>query len=151
MLRTNFIFLLIILVTSACSPNLNEKWEQEIKDADIEFSNYSVEHGSIAAFLRFAANDGVLLKPNMMPIVGHQKLEEFYQGKSDTTYSLKWEPLFAKVSKSGDLGYTYGVWELVIKLEPENSRRGTYLTIWELQPDGQWKFVADTGNEGLGE
>ena len=90
-------------------------------------------------------------KPNMMPIVGHQKLEEFYQGKSDTTYSLKWEPLFAKVSKSGDLGYTYGVWELVIKLEPENSRRGTYLTIWELQPDGQWKFVADTGNEGLGE
>jgi ketosteroid isomerase-like protein len=136
---------------ASCNQDNAAHWEQEIMDADIAFSNYSVEHGSNAAFLHFATSDVVLLKSNMMPIVGHQKLEEFYTGKSDSAYTLKWKPLFAKVSKQVDLGYTYGVWELFLKAEPENIRKGTYLTIWEHQPDGQWKFVLDTGNQGLGE
>jgi ketosteroid isomerase-like protein len=29
--------------------------------------------------------------------------------------------------------------------------KGTYLTIWEKQPDGSWKFVVDTGTQGLSE
>jgi ketosteroid isomerase-like protein len=29
--------------------------------------------------------------------------------------------------------------------------RGTYVTIWEKQKDGTWKFVMDTGTSGLPE
>lgn len=147
--RTHIIIILLTMAISSCNTKYNENWEQEIKDADIEFSNYSVEHGANAAFLKYAANEAVLLKPNMMPIVGHKKLVEFYQGKSDSSNTLSWKPEFAKVSKSGDLGYTYGIWELYQKSDPNNKRRGTYLTIWERQPDGKWKFVLDTGNQGL--
>jgi ketosteroid isomerase-like protein len=27
---------------------------------------------------------------------------------------------------------------------------GTYTSIWKKQSDGTWKFVLDTGNEGVG-
>ena len=133
--------LLSLFALCACAESHELQWEQEIIAADKAFSDSSVKHGSIDAFLHFAANDMVLLKANMMPIVGHQALEDFYQGKTDTTYTLQWEPLYAKVSKSGELGYTYGVWELFQKDDPGNIRKGTYLTIWERQSDGQWKFV----------
>jgi ketosteroid isomerase-like protein len=27
---------------------------------------------------------------------------------------------------------------------------GTYISIWKKQSDGNWKFVLDSGNEGVG-
>lgn len=145
------IFLLIMVVLTACSPNDTSKWESEIMNADRAFSDYSVAHGQIASFLQFAAPDVVLIKPNMFPIVGYEKLTESYRGKSDTTFVLTWEPQFARVAKSGDLGYTYGYWKLVPKADPNNISRGTYATVWQRQPDEQWKFVLDLGNQGLGD
>ena len=32
----------------------------------------------------------------------------------------------------------------------EVTREGTYVTIWKKDADGNWKFVLDTGNQGLG-
>ena len=151
MKRTTRGILFSFFALCACAESHELQWEQEIIAADKAFSAYSVEHGSNNAFLHYAASDVVMLKPNIMPIVSHQALEDFYQGKTDTTYTLQWELLYAKVSKSGELGYTYGVWELFQKDDPGNIRKGTYLTIWERQSDGQWKFVLDTGNQGLGE
>jgi ketosteroid isomerase-like protein len=26
---------------------------------------------------------------------------------------------------------------------------GTYVSIWKKQPDGKWKFILDSGNEGI--
>lgn len=145
------ITLTILLIMGACSESKHYNWEEEVNNTDIEFSNFSVEHGANAAFLEYASNDVVLLKPNMHPIVSRQVLETYYQGKSDTAFTLKWSPEFVKVSKSGDLAYTYGFWELIEKEHPDSKRKGTYLTIWEKQNDGRWKFVLDTGNSGLGE
>lgn len=145
------VMLVSLFALFGCTSSSFEQREQEILAADKAFSAYSVEHGANAAFLLYATANVVLLKANMMPIVGHQALEAFYQGKIDSTFTLQWDPIFAKVSKSGDLGYTYGVWELYQKNDPESMRKGTYLTIWERQPDGRWKFGLDTGNQGLGE
>jgi ketosteroid isomerase-like protein len=30
------------------------------------------------------------------------------------------------------------------------TREGTYVTIWKKGQNGNWKFVLDTGNQGLG-
>jgi ketosteroid isomerase-like protein len=29
--------------------------------------------------------------------------------------------------------------------------RGTYVSVWKKQKDGKWKFMLDTGNEGIGQ
>jgi ketosteroid isomerase-like protein len=32
-----------------------------------------------------------------------------------------------------------------------STSKGTYVTIWRKQKDGKWKFVLDTGNQGVGD
>jgi ketosteroid isomerase-like protein len=51
------------------------------------------------------------------------------------------------IAQSGELGYTYGFWTFIAQ---KDTSRGTYLTIWKKNAMGQWKYIADTGNSGLG-
>jgi ketosteroid isomerase-like protein len=129
-----------------------EKEKEALKQVDTEFSNLSMEKGMNFAFLSYAAHDGVLLRPKSYPIEGIDKIKESLED-SDTSFTLTWSPLFAAVSESRDLGYTYGIYELTIKSKEENPQvhKGTYLTIWKKDKYGNWKFVLDTGNAGLGE
>ena len=56
-----------------------------------------------------------------------------------------WEPAFADVSKSGDLGYSYGAYQLAkndAMLKAEKVETGNYYRIWKKQGN-TWKVVAD--------
>ena len=100
------------------------------------------------AFLFYIADDGVLLRNNSFPEKGKETLAKRFSGRTDTTFILSWEPLFEKISECGDLGYTYGLHTSTDKLTGEITG-GTYITIWQKQKDGSWKFVLDTGTQGL--
>lgn len=148
----NGLFVLVTLLLFSCTTKLNlEQEKQNMMQADIDFSNRSVEVGYQQAFIDYAATDVVLLKPNMNPIVGIDALKQHYVGKSDSLIKLTWKPSYAKIAKSGELGYTYGIWDAEI-LGGENKGQifhGTYATVWEKNEKGEWKFVLDTGNDGL--
>lgn len=139
--------ILVIFVLFSCAEKKPAADPQVLKDADIAFSDYSVTHGLQKAFIEFADDSVVLLKPNRMPIVGKLNLIKSYEGKSDSGIVLAWNPAKAIIAKSGELGYTYGFWTLVAK---SDTSRGTYLTVWKKDSKGNWKYIADTGNEGLG-
>jgi ketosteroid isomerase-like protein len=115
---------------------------------DRDFSAMSVSDGMFKAFLFYIADDGVILRNNSFPSKGKEALKEYFSEKSDTGFVLTWEPLFEKISEGGDLGYTYGTHTNTNKSTGEKSR-GTYVTIWQKQSDGSWKFVLDTGTQGL--
>jgi len=83
-----------------------------------------------------------------LPSQGKEALRKRFAGKSDSSFVLSWDPLFEKISESGELGYTYGIHTTLVKATGQISK-GTYITIWQMQPDGNWKFVLDTGTEGL--
>ncbi len=87
------------------------------------------------------------MKPNRIPIIGKQNLIESYAGKKDSSLILTWKPEKAIIAGSGELGYTYGFWTFVAQ---NDTSRGTYMTVWKKNANGQWKYIADTGNEGLG-
>ncbi len=137
MYLTKSLSLAFIAVFVSCSRVDVKKCEQEILDADRAFSEYSLAHGQVAAFLEYAALDVVLIKPNRYPIVGHEKLQEYYKSKSDSSFVLTWEPMFARVAKSGELGYTYGYWQFYFISNPVKIEKGTYATVWQRQPNGQ--------------
>lgn len=123
---------------------------ESVKQADIDFSNLSKEKGMKEAFLSYAAQDAVLLKPFMMPVVGYDAVKKFLdEGNSD--FTLTWAPLYGDVSQSGELGYTYGTFVLTFMNDKNESetRNGTYVSIWKKDSEGSWKFVLDTGNPGL--
>ncbi len=63
---------------------------------------------------------------------------------------MTWKPKGANVAASGDLGYTYGVYEIHTSAQ-DTVLYGTYVSIWKKQQNGKWKFVLDSGNEGIGE
>jgi len=146
-MKRSFLPLLVILVLFSCSEKKPAADPKVLKDADIAFSDYSVEHGLQKAFIEFAHDSVVLLKPNRMPIVGKLGLIKSYEGKSDSGVVLTWNPENAVIAESGELGYTYGFWTFITQ---KDTSRGTYLTVWKKNSNGQWKFIADTGNEGLG-
>jgi len=68
---------------------------------------------------------------------------------ADSLRELRWVPDTAIVAASGDVGYTLGHWESVLKTPAGDSTlgRGNYVTIWRRQPDGTWKVTVDIGNQ----
>jgi hypothetical protein len=142
--------IILLLAVGACKP-AEEKKEadpglviQELQRADQEFSEFSRKHGMRKAFLEYIDDEGVMMRDNSMPLRGAPAIE-FISSMNDSSVLLTWEPLGGDVAASGELGYTYGVYELK---DSANAQRGSYVTIWK-KKDGKWKFVLDAGNEGI--
>lgn len=150
---------LLIFTIAAClffsgcnySAKRQERLKEELIEVDREFSELSSKIGSHGAFLNYLDDSCVLLRPNRNPIIGRQAIQSIYNN-SDTSYVLTWEPLAADVARSGDLGYTYGIF--TIKMDSPTGekveKQGTYASVWKKDKTGNWKFVLDTGNQGLG-
>ncbi|MCI0715440.1 MAG: DUF4440 domain-containing protein [Chlorobi bacterium] len=127
-----------------------QKEKETLKQVDIDFSNQSKEKGMREAFLAYAADNAVLLRPHSYPIEGLEEIKKFL-GDENPPFTLTWTPEFADVSVSGELGYTYGIYELTDKDENGNeiAHKGTYLSVWKKDKKGNWKWILDTGNPGL--
>ena len=144
------LFLLACTCLICCtSSSALEEMRLELMEADRAFSELSLEKGMNHAFTTYCASDGVLLRPQSMPVTGKEAVSELVYQNDDSAVQLTWEPLEAKVSKSGDMGFTYGVFTMQLKDESA-SQQGTYVSVW-VKEEGQWKFALDTGNEGLGD
>jgi len=146
-MKNAFLLVWIIFVLFSCTKVNPAANSQVLLDTDIAFSDYSVKNGIHKAFIEFAHDSVVLLKAKRMPIVGKQSLIESYIGKSDSGVMLTWKPAKAIIAESEEMGFTYGFW---LSVSQADTSRGTYLTIWKKNSNGQWKYIADTGNEGLG-
>jgi len=144
--------IILIVIVAGCSPKINMEQEREnLLQTDIDFSNRSLEVGNHKAFLEYASPDVVLLKPNSYPIIGKPAMKELYSQLSDSGYRLTWKPSYGKVSSSADLGYTFGIFllEIIDGEQKGQTMQGTYCSIWEKNVKGEWRFVLDTGNQGL--
>ena len=133
--------------TSKTADKDNIDHKANMLEADRAFSKLSEQKGIKLALLEYIDSNGVLLRPNAHPIVGGEAINFISQG-SDTTYILTWEPKGGSVAKSGDLGYTFGVYSRQHK-HTSDVIYGTYVSVWKLQPDGKWKFALESGNEGI--
>jgi ketosteroid isomerase-like protein len=146
----------MVLTLASCKffakkPKENTKLiDDKIKmmDADRAFSKLSADKGMREAFMEYIDSNGVLLRPNEMPIIGANAIDYLSQ-QVDKDYTLVWEPRGGDIAQSGDLGYTYGIYKMQPKAI-DTTIFGTYLSIWKKQGDGTWRFVLDSGNEGLG-
>ncbi len=121
----------------------------KMMDADRAFSRLSEEKGMKRAFLDYIDSNGVLLRANHLPLLGADAIDYLIQ-QNDSSYTIKWEPKNGSVAASGDLGYTYGLYVLQ-PTSKDTLIYGNYVSVWKKQSDGNWKFVLDSGNQGIGE
>ena len=140
---------LFTLSVSSCRKQHPGDQARSMADADRYYSALSAEKGRNAAFLEMFDSAGVTLSPHKPPIEGYKEIKKIILSRSDSTYTLTWEPRFAKVAVSGELGYTYGTFRITNKATKSISQEGTYTTIWHRNSQGVWKALLDTGNEGL--
>jgi ketosteroid isomerase-like protein len=143
-----FKYIAILFLIISCNKSVNRPVPGQLLKADMDFSALSAREGMHKAFLEYVADSGVILRDKSYPLEGRRAIASLFEGSSDTSFTLTWEPVYEKIALSGELGYTYGYFTSRIKASGEEER-GTYLTIWQKQADGRWKFVMDTGTQGL--
>jgi len=146
-MRPKFIYTIFFcLAMFACNTSseieTKETWKQEILKSEQQFADMVKEQGIQKAFVKFAAEDAVLMRSDSL-IIGKNNIEKFYENQMSK--GLSWSPDFIDVSDSGDLGYTYGHYTFTYadSLGSKNEATGVFHTVWKRQSDGSWRFVWD--------
>jgi ketosteroid isomerase-like protein len=117
---------------------------QSMVKTERAFAAMSEEKGTRESFMAFIADDGILFRPR--EVKGKQWMAEHPLPASDKRSLLSWQPTFADMARSGDMGYTTGPWEYKDNiLDAKPVAFGNFLTVWKKQPDGNWKFAIDLG------
>ncbi|MDP2301821.1 MAG: hypothetical protein Q8N03_05280 [Ignavibacteria bacterium] len=136
----------IILFYIGCN---HSKSEEEIKNEIFQtekaFEKMTSEKGIAEAFYYFADENAVIKRENDTLILGKENIKIYYEKKSVKDAIVNWTPDFIDVSKSGDLGYTYGKYIWKIKNIDGNivEYKGVFHTVWKRQMDNSWKYVWD--------
>jgi ketosteroid isomerase-like protein len=103
---------------------------------DLAWSDDARARGSVAAFARRAARDVRFCRDGVVPVVGAAGGREMMRLVPGVT---RWDPEAQKVSRSGDLGCTYGMLERrgAAGSSPDSS---VYLHVWRREAGG-WKVA----------
>jgi ketosteroid isomerase-like protein len=117
---------------------------KQMVETEQAFSRTAEERDTRDAFMMFIADDGLLFRPNA--VNGKKWMQDHPVPPSDKHPLLAWQPAFARVAASGDLGFTTGPWEFKNdKSDTTPVGYGHFVTIWKKQADGSWKFAVDLG------
>jgi ketosteroid isomerase-like protein len=117
-----------------------------LRATDAAFSDLADRMGLAEAFSTYAAPDGSIFDGPEL-VIGPRALREFFTA-TNGALSLTWQPVYAGVAESEDLGFTVGEYVATLR-GPSGAavqRFGKYLTVWKRQRDGKWKFVIDGGS-----
>ena len=110
---------------------------------DGEFSQASKARGAQKAFDDYAAEDVRVFRNDKQLFIGKTFAAAALPA---STLVWTWEPAFADVSQSDDLGYSYGTYQLTkndaTEQTTEKVETGNYFRIWKKQGNS-WKVVAD--------
>jgi len=88
---------------------------------------------------RLAAN-ARLLRPATLPVVGEARVLAYLAGQPRYTLG---DTRFAESARSGDLGYTWGTYQLARRGAGGKVEEGFYARVWTRQRNGQWQVALD--------
>jgi ketosteroid isomerase-like protein len=147
----NYLLVLFVVVTSsltfaASKPDLARERAALLK-AETDFEKARAERG-MEGWLSFFAEDTANVAPGEPITIGKGVMRKRLEKEWNQDLRLNWKPAKADVAASGDLGYTFGTWELTGKSKSGDPVHltGKYATVWKKQQDGGWKVVLDLGN-----
>jgi ketosteroid isomerase-like protein len=118
----------------------------ELLAADNAFARASAEIGLEAWLAVMAPN--VRVFPGDAIVEGFDKVKALYERTGFDPRPLRWVPVGAEVSASGDMGYTYGTWAREVSNASGGAVNltGKYVTVWTRANGGPWQMEADIGS-----
>jgi ketosteroid isomerase-like protein len=141
----------LIMMTTLCfgQPKPENPALSSLVEAERTFARTSLEIGARPSFMKFFADDAVVFRP--APLRYKEAMKDVPLSPNPRETTLEWEPLYADVAASGDIGYTTGpsVWT-----DHSPAKRppyyGCYFSVWKKQSSGEWKVALDVGTEQPG-
>ncbi len=138
---------LLVLVALFGTPSFAQLADNPIKAADLLFAQATKERG-LEGWMSFFADDAYVgTKPSVQ---GKDDLRKFYQGLfARRDLKFEWTPDHAEIFASGIMGYSSGRYTMSFTnfQGATVTQTGSYVTIWQKQPDGSWKVFADFGSQ----
>nr|WP_276604112.1 DUF4440 domain-containing protein [Nannocystis pusilla] len=104
--------------------------------AERNFGREVAELGVVDGFTRNLAVDAVLLRPEP------QSAAQALAGPAG--FTLTWEPAYAEIAASGDLGYTTGPYQ-AHERDSGEVKHGHYVSVWRKEGE-RWRVVVDGGS-----
>ena len=138
-----------VLVLTSCSPSPvvtdTSAVVQALKDNEIQW-NKDFEAKDLDKLLAHYGDDAVLISPTKPLASGRDAIRTAIKDMlADPGLSLKFQTTRVDVSKSGDLAYTQGSYNMAMT-DPNTKKpitdKGSYVTVYKKQVDG-WKAVTD--------
>ena len=80
------------------SPQNTGDTREAVLQADRDFSKMSAEKGLNTAFIAYAAENGVLLRPQSQPIIGRDNVRMYLTRSWDKDVRLTRSPQFAEIA-----------------------------------------------------
>ena len=133
----------IVLITAFVTISFLSFAQKGIKglvNAEKQFAFFTASHTVKEGFLNYMDSAGVIFRQGK-----DINALETYQKQKPGPGILSWEPAFAVVSASGDLGATTGPYEFRTKAGDTVIGRGGFSSIWRINSKGEWKNLADLG------
>jgi hypothetical protein len=129
------IFTTVVATTIALSgfAQKNDGTTKSLVNTEKEFAASVAKNGTKDAYAHYAAADAITFAPN--PVNARE-----HHAKSEDSKGLSWTPAYARVSKSGDWGFTTGAYIH----EAAEKTYGDYLSIWKMV-NGKWQLALDLG------
>lgn len=120
----------------ACAEKLPESHVMPLVGAERAFDREASEKDVRAAFAAVVAPDAVILRPAPLPAADAIAL-------TPQTLVLTWEPAYAEIAASGDLGFTTGPYQARDRSAATVSH-GHYVSVWRKEGE-RWLLVLDGG------
>jgi ketosteroid isomerase-like protein len=122
--------------------------ENEIRKADTAWS-HAAETKDLDKCVSYYANDASVFPFNAPIANGKDQIRQLWsQLMSKPGFGLSFRPTKIEVSKSGEIAYETGTFELKLNDAQGNPTNtpGKYVVVWKKQPNREWKAVADIFN-----
>lgn len=114
--------------------------EEALKELDRTFSKTVADQGAVKAYAAVASPTVRMYRGGSLPIIGKAAVE----GLPATSLGSSWQPAHARVSASGDFGYTTGMISLGAAPAPGSQGQPQYyVRVWRKDKSGAWKVELD--------
>ena len=144
----------LIMFASACgqqlTPDSRIADEATIRELDVKWAQ-AASAKNLEETVSYYDDDASLLPPNTTIQTGKAAVHAAWQGLLGSVDAIAWQPNKIEVSRSSDLAYVIGVYQMRSKNAQGTSMddHGKYVEVWKKQSNGSWKVVADIFNSDL--
>ena len=138
---------LVVFVTTGCRKDV-ESARLKLFATDKQWS-VAIADGNIERIASFWSEDAVLYFPEAPIVIGRESIKVVLRkNRAISGFTLGHNPAEVFVSRSNDLGYTTGTFNISLPNKEGKllKRQGNYVCIWNKQKDGSWKCSVNIGN-----